>query len=697
VFLVAIAFDSPNATVAFLLTGTSRSGRMNVADWDTYLRELRALRSEPEATAELSQRPRIVNLLREIAATDVRVFTEAGLTEGQPDLIAKQGPLVVGYGETKAPGPLGALERVLRTEQLIGYRRLPNLLVTDYLHFILVREGNEVGRASLLSTADLDAGRFAGAGTEPTEELLSRWLSAPPTRIASPERLAVELARRAACLRDGIKLEFAREAERVAEDGGGLGPMTMLLDFYRANLMSDLDRASFADTYAQTVVYGLFVARFHSGGAHFDRATAEAAIPVSTSFLRSSVRFLLDEDTVPVTVSWIIEDLIATLRSTEDALIARAAAVRGAGDDAVLYFYERFLEAYDAGERMDRGVYYTHPPLVEYAVRGVDESLKARFNAGGLADGQVKVLDPAVGTGTFLLAAAERAIESVVEREGEALVPALIRDHLLPHLIGFELLPAPYAISHLKLGSYFEQAGHALVAGERVQVFLTNTLSNPVNPITPPLPTVGALVAETRAADEVKRDTPILVIMGNPPYSVASHNREHIGHLMADFLRVDGEALGENNVRPLDDDYLRFLRWSVWKLLEQENAAGKGVIALVTNSAYLSRPLMRGVRRFLMDRFDEIRVVDLHGNQREWFRDRRDEKVFPDVQVGIAITLFIRHQERPPDGTQVWYRGTRGSVADKFAYLAGASVLDDGWDALHPVAPVLRFHSAERR
>jgi hypothetical protein len=656
-----------------------------VADWPAYLRELREVRAQPEATAELSLRTALVTLLREIAGPAIAVFPEAGTDVGQPDLIAKVGPLVIGYGETKAPGTIRALEAVLDTRQLIAYRQLPNLVLTDYLHFILLRDGVEVARATLIASTDLDAGRTARANRPAVEELLRAWLAAEPAQITSPERLAVELARRARWLRDGIRAQVAREAGATAR-GGPPGPLRALLEFYRANLMSDMDEVMFADAYAQTVAYGLFVARFHTPAAAFNRRSAVEAIPTSTAFLRRSVRFLLDEDTVPGSVTWIIEDLMAVLRATADVLIARAAAVHSAVDDAVIYFYEHFLEAYDAGERTDRGVFYTYPALVSYAVRAVDDTLASSFGIDGLADHRVRLLDPAVGTGTFLVSAAERAIARVSAEQGTALVPSLIAEHLLPHLYGFELLPAPYAIAHLKIGSFYAQAGRPLQTGERVGVYLTNTLAAPIDPAANFLPTIGALVAEARSADEVKRDTPILVIIGNPPYSWSSHNREHIGDLMTDFSRVDGQPLGERNVRPLDDDYLRFLRWSVWKLLEQPGAPGQGVIALVTNSSWLSRPVMRGVRKFFLDRFDDIRVLDLHGNRRDVFQGRRDDNVFPPVMVGIAITLFIRYPERAHDPARVLYRETRGRKDEKFAYLDAAQIGDQDWTEVEPIA-----------
>lgn len=661
------------------------------ADFGAYLRELRHIRSQPEATPELSLRHPLVGLLQDLAPAGTTVFAEAASVEGQPDLIVKRGALVVGYAETKAPGSIRQLEAVIGTPQLAAYRRLPNLLLTDYIHFILFRDGVEVRRGVLITIADLDEGRFNRIDHESAEAVLQPWLSAEPAQITSSERLAIELACRAAWLRDGIRAELRKEADAAAH-GQGDGPLRSLARYYRENLMSDMDEDKFADAFAQTVAYGLFVGRYHLTAATFDRTSAISAIPASTAFLRSATRFLLDETTVPAGLSWIIDDIVAILRSSADALVKQAGTVKAADSDAVIHFYESFLDAYDAGERIDRGVYYTHPPLVDYAVRATHDALVSRFAlAGGLADDQVRLLDPAVGTGTFLVGAAQRAITHVREHEGPGVVAALIEEHLLPHLYGFELLPAPYAICHLKLNSFYEQQGRALQPNERANVFLTNTLADPITPTGGVLPAIGALVTETRAADAVKANVPILVIIGNPPYSESSHNHEHIPALMADFFKVDGHPLRERNTRPLDDDYLRFLRWSIWKLLEQPGAPGRGVITLVTNSRFLSGAVTRGVRKFLLDRFDEIRVLDLHGNQRDWFRDRKDEKVFPEVQVGIAITVLIRRGGAHAGPARVFYRETRGTRAEKYAFLLGAALDDTAWQPASPVAGAYSF------
>jgi len=266
------------------------------------------------------------NLLREIAGAGIAVFPEVGTDVGQPDVIAKAGPLVIGYGETKAPGTIRQLERVLDTDQLLAYRRLPNLVLTDYLHFLLLRDGVEVARATMISTADLDAGQLNRAAPAAAEELLTVWLSAEPARITSPVRLATELARRARWLRDGIRSELGREAAAAARRAETEAPLRSLHQFYRENLMSDMDADMFADAYAQTVAYGLFVARFHTPGTPFTHQVAMDGIPTSTAFLRSSVRLLLDDATVPPSVGWIVDDIVAILDATSDALVARASA-----------------------------------------------------------------------------------------------------------------------------------------------------------------------------------------------------------------------------------------------------------------------------------------------------------------------------------------------------------------------------------
>lgn len=662
-------------------------------DVTAYLQRLAKLRKQIESTPELSLREPLLDLLNDLASevgrSTLLIAPEAMAGEaGQPDIFLKDGPRLVGFVETKAPGT--DLGRWLsRTEQARRYREsLPNWVLTDYYRFFFLRDGERIGELELADPGGVPQ-LLKPADEDSLREAFSGFFAYTPPILRSPQRLALELARRARLLRDGI--------EGTLGAGSGGDHLRSVLDFYRETLMSDLDEESFADTFAQTIAYGLFLARLRNEDGEFTLDVAIEAIPSSVPFLRSAVRLLTERDVLPRPITNLVDDLVALLDNTRIEEIRKEIAAGGLERDLVVYFYEQFLEQYDAGERRKRGVYYTPPELVGYLVRATETILKSHFDlARGLADELVTVLDPAVGTGTFLLGAAEAALESDVDT-GSASLRKLIRDHLLADFYGFELLPAPYVIAHLKLSTFFAGHDYELAPDERVRVYLTNTL-DPHEPAEGTqlsfLPTVRGIVEEAKAAGLVKDRVPVLVIMGNPPYERTSHNtNEHSNMLLEDFYRLDGTRLPDRNTGPLRDDYLRFIRWSVWKLLEQPGSPQHGILAFVTNRAWLERKLHRVVRRFLLERFDEIFVFDLHGDQREWFADRVDEKVFKQVQAGIALTVFVKSpQQRTRSKTaSVRYREEFGRREEKLASCREASITDDGWLDLTPRSPLWLF------
>lgn len=644
----------------------------------SYLQKIERIREQPESTPELSLREPFLELVREIGRESGRrllVAPEAHAGEvGQPDVYVKDGPRLVGFLETKAPGV--DLEHLLRTDrQLKKYKQsLPNWVLCDYYRFIFLRDGEVVARASVEGEQELRAAFLS-------------FLSYLPPTIRSPRRLAKELARRARVLRDGLLGELRGEPE----EGGPLG---QVLSFYKQTVMSDLDEEGFADTFAQTITYGMFLGRLCVPEGPFTRIGASATLPGSVPFLRSAVRVLTDDDLLSPAVIRLLDDLAALLENTDVARVREEVSAGGLERDLVLFFYEDFLEQYDAGERKKKAVYYTPPELVGFLVRAVQGLLARDFNLkGGLADPTVTLLDPAVGTGTFLLGAADQALGTVRGR-GSAEVKKLIREHLIPHFFGFELLPAPYAIAHLKLTTFFEQAGFQLENRERIQVLLTNTLEqrDETGHQMLLLPMFRGIVEEGRTAGKVKYQTQVLVIVGNPPYDRTSHNRNAFSdRLQEDFFHVDGERIRDRNPAPLRDDYLRFLRWGVWKLMDQPGAPGHGILAFVTNRAFIDRVLHRGVRRFFLQRFDEIYIYDLHGDQREWYRDRVDEKVFKRVQAGIALAVFVKRPGAAGGVATVRYREEFGTRKEKLDRCRGANLDDTGWQTLSPRAPLWLF------
>jgi Type ISP C-terminal specificity domain/N-6 DNA Methylase len=662
-------------------------------DVDDYLRRLDQLRRQSESTPELSLREPLLRLIRLYGASAGRhgliVAPEASAGDvGQPDIYVKDGPRLIGFAETKAPG--SPLAKLLRSSaQLRSYSQsLANWVLTDYYVFIFIENG-EVG--SVIDVREDPGDLRARFGV---------FFDSAPRNIRSASRLAEEMARRARLLRDGLLGALRREPPG--------GQLRITLDFYRKHLMDDLSEQGFADTFAQTAVYGMFLgwlrwseqasaapaaARPARARASFSRRLAVSEIPRSVPFLRSSMSLLTSEEILPPPVTRLLDDLAALFDNTAAGPILRETSAAGLsqGHDPTLYFYERFLEKYDAGERQKRGVYYTPGELVSYVVKAVHALLRAELGRGdGLADPAVILLDPAVGTGTFLLGAAEQAL-SVVEPQGSAAQHRLIRDHLLPHYYGFELLPAPYAVAHLKVGSFFDQRGYKLTEDDHAHIYLTNTL-NPDEHASGELellPIFSAITDEAIAAGRVKHEVPVLVVLGNPPYERTSHNANRVSdRLQEDFYMIDGRHIPDRNTAPLKDDYLRFIRWATWKLLEQDSAPQGGILAFVTNRAFVERTLHRGVRKFLLDRFDEIYVYDLHGDQREWFKDRIDDKVFKQVQAGIAVTILVKRPAAAPGRATVRYREAWGTRQDKLAEIASATIDDAQWSQLRPHAPL---------
>jgi predicted helicase len=353
----------------------------------------------------------------------------------------------------------------------------------------------------------------------------------------------------------------------------------------------------------------------------------------------------------------------------------------GKGSDPIVHFYETFLAEYDPEERERRGVYYTPEPVVFYIVRSLNRLLKEKFGrSDGLAAGGVTLLDPAAGTMTFVARACQEAVREFEEKYGSGGREEFTRQHILKNYYAFELMMAPYAVGHLKMSFFLEELGHRLSDDERFQFYLTNTLEMEELEQTR-LPGMASLAQESHLAGEVKKRRPILVILGNPPYSGHSSNRgDWILKLIEDYKRLDGKPLGEKNPKWLQDDYVKFLRFAQWKIEQM----GQGLVGMITNHSYLDNPTFRGMRLSLMRTFDEIYVLDLHGNslKRETAPDgSKDENVF-DIRQGVAVAFFVR---RGGSGqARVYHADLWGRWEDKYDWLLNHDVETTEWQEIRP-------------
>ena len=658
------------------------------AIFSTYLNNLAAVARQGD-TREESFYPALADMLKEMARaagkTDAHVTTLPRPTEGgNPDFRLWNGTdRIIGYVEAKKPTE-ERLDSIENSEQLQRYRAtFPNLILTNFLEFRLYRNGECVQTVQAGRPLILNAVRT----TPPLENqdelyaLLDCFLDFALPQTFTAESLAVELAKRTRLLRDVISEQFQQERTNP-------GRLSGFFEAFQTYLIGSLTPENFADLFAQTITYGLFAARTRAGNG-FNRRAAFDNIPHTIGVLRDLFRFIsLDE--LPDPLAWCVDDLAEVLAVADEPGILDRYYHEGKGSDPIVHFYETFLAQYDPEERERRGVYYTPEPVVGYIVRSLHGLLKTEFDKrDGLASDGVTLLDPAAGTMTFVARAAQEAVAEFEANYGSGGREDFIRQHILQNFYALELMMAPYAVGHLKMSFFLEELGHRLANDERVPFYLTNTLDTEELEQSR-LPGLSALAEESRLAGVVKNQTPILLILGNPPYSGHSSNTgEWIRGLIDDYKQVDGKPLGEKNPKWLQDDYVKFLRFAQWKI-EQ---AGRGVVGMITNHGYLDNSTFRGMRRSLMHTFDDIYILDLHGNslKKETAPDGSpDENVF-DIRQGVAIVFFVKRDSQKDRDARVHHAELYGTRESKYDWLDAHDRGSTEWQKVNPVSPFYLF------
>ena len=623
----------------------------------------------------------------------VQVTSQPKKTEaGNPDFRVWDGKQhIVGYLEAKPPTKEN-LEIIETSDQLKRYlHTFPNLILTNFFQFRLYRNGELVDAVQIARPFTVYKLKAVPQVEKEKEflALLEQFFAFSLPQTYSAKSLAVELAKRTRYLKEQI----------VGEIGGETSKLLGFYEAFQKYLIGSLTKDDFSDIYAQTITYGLFAARTRAKNG-FNRKLAYDLIPRTIGILREVFHFISMGD-LPTQIEWIVDDIAEVLSVAEIERILHERT----GRDPIVHFYEPFLAEYDPKERERRGVYYTPEAVVSYIVRSLHRILKDVFGQlDGFASTSVRVLDLAAGTCTFPAEATRQAVEEFSQKYGQGGKAKLIPDHILKNFYAFELMMAPYAVGHLKLGYLLEELGHPLQKDERFQLYLTNTLEMEELEETN-LPGMSSLAEESHLAGKVKKETPILVILGNPPYSGHSANAAwkieikneggrdirrkvftFIGELIEDYKRVDGQPLGEKNPKWLQDDYVKFLRFAQWKIEQR----GEGVLGLITNHSYLDNPTFRGMRQSLMQSFEQIYLFDLHGSSLK--KDRcpdgsKDKNVF-DIQQGVAIGLFIKKAglERKISHAELW--GTREF---KYDWLQKNDVTTTKWTKLQPNSPSYFF------
>ena len=624
--------------------------------------------------------------IREIKGIDVTILpkkTEAG----NPDFRIWDGKYhVTGYIEAKDPS-ITNLDYIEGTEQLKRYlSTFPNVILTNFYEFRLYRDGELVAQAMI--GRPVIANRLQKVppveNMDKFEELFDRFFSFSVPKVRNARSLAIELAKRTRFLRDEV---IAVEIEE--EESKGHKQLIGFFEAFRKYLIATLEKEQFADLYAQTITYGLFAARTRAKD-EFNRRLAFDFIPHTIGILRDMFRFISLEEP-PKSLQVIVDDIAEILNVADVDKILHEYHRTGRGRDPIVHFYETFLATYDPEIRERRGVYYTPESVVGYIVRSVHSILKSHFNlSDGLASGEVKLLDPAGGTLTFPAEAIRLAAAEFMDKYGSGALHNWLKKHILADFYAFELMMAPYAIGHLKIGFIFDELGYKMPDDERFKLYLTNTLEMEVIEQVD-IPGISSLSEESHLAGKVKKEQPVLVIMGNPPYSgISSNINEWTEKLLKEdidgtqsYYKVDGQPLGEKNPKWLQDDYVKFLRFAQWKI----QTSGYGIVGMITNHSYLDNPTFRGMRQSLMKTFDEIYILDLHGNslKKETTPDGgKDENVF-DIRQGVAIALFVRNKD--PHEPQVFHGDLFGLREEKYEWLEKQEFNKENYVKIEPQSP----------
>lgn len=679
---------------------------------------------------EHSYRPMLQQLLATLLPKLTVTNEAARIACGAPDLIItrKTDALPVAFLEAKNIDDTDLDGKRQHKEQFNRYRQsLDTIVFTDYLDFHLYEHGEFVLKVRIGETA---GGRIRAVKENEAAflALVDRLAQAHLQPIASASKLALQMAGKARLLADVIARSF--------DDGNFSYDNRQLrgqYEAFRRVLIHDITPAAFADIYAQTIAYGMFAARLHDPTPDtFSRQEAATLIPKTNPFLRQIFQSIAGYDLDP-RIAWIVDDLAATFLATDVEKIMKGYAAHGLHTDPMIHFYEDFLSAYNPKLRKSKGVWYTPQPVVSFIVRAVDDILQRDFSLPmGLADystverevkneqyekgkrgekptvrrtfHKVQILDPATGTGTFLAEVVRNIFGKF--RGIEGMWQGYVQDHLLPRLCGFELLMASYAIAHLKLDMLLSETGYHHDSDRRLRVYLTNSLEE-CHPDTGSL-FAQWLSAEANEANRIKRDSPVMVMLGNPPYSVSSLNKgEWITHLVADYKK----NLGERNIQPLSDDYIKFIRLGHYYI--EKN--GEGILAYISNNSFLDGLIHRQMRRALLETFSDIYILDLHGNskRKEVAPDgSKDENVF-DIMQGVSINLFVRRageatllsphghrnathadagrQECRPSHARIHHCDLFGSRQSKYDFLENTSLAAVPWQKLQPQAPEYFF------
>lgn len=644
-----------------------------------YLQAIKKSVSKGDYT-EMTLRTPLENFIKDLSP-DYDVTHEAKRLKalGAPDFTAYRSGVNVGYIEAKDLGK--NLDEELESRQLKKYREsIDNIILTDYRRFILIRGNQTIFDQDLFSLADVSNpnSRISATKIDNFLELIDTFFGYSQPTIRSAQVLAKELAKKTKLLKELAIEQLRDDLQKVDGDV----PPSSLYDFLETlnELIKDISVEDCGDAYAQTITYGLFLAKINEKNK-LDRDTAASHIPRNIKIIRKIFSSIAG-DSLPPNVSWIVDALVDILNASEINAILSQIDFRGKKDrDPFTFFYEDFLALYEPEKKKHLGVYYTPRPVVSFIVKSVNQILKDEFDKPmGLAEEGLTVLDPAVGTGTFLWLVYLSTLVELKDKGLSGLIRQKIKKHILRDFYGFELLITPYIISHLKLTTVLKKWFYEFDDEDRIQVYLTNTLE-PFEKHAY-MPFFRELTEESETADALKLQKHILVVLGNPPYSRSSSNKsDWIMEKVQDYK----ENLHERNIQPLDDDYIKFIRFAQWKVDQN----GEGVVAFITNNRFLDALIHRKMRKSLLDSFGRIYVMNLHGSAREMRGiPEGDENVF-DIQQGVAISIFIKTSGITDK--KIYYGELCCGREEKYSWLDRNTINTVQWQEIRPEEPYYFF------
>ncbi|GAA8401146.1 DNA methyltransferase [Helicobacter pylori] len=690
-----------------------------------YLESIKDLTPEKN---ELTHRPSLYNLLNRLKDhfnKEFKIEHEPKREQGsQPDFRISYQGFNIGYIENKRAGE--NLSQLLKKDQIRKYLELnPNLMLTDYLKFIWV--GKDENNAPLIkkeiSVASLDELSKPLKPNPQTErdliELFKSFFNYEAAPITNAKDFATHLSTPTKYLK-GALIQYQKDMQ-----------VSSIFNNFKEYLYEELSFEDFSDAFAQTLTYSLFLAKLNHPFEKINLDNVRSSIPKNFAVIREMADFLKRLDSIKE-IQWLLNEILSLINHVDmDSIIKDL----NDDKDPYLHFYETFLSAYDPKLREKKGVYYTPDSMVKFIINALDSLLKTHFKdaplglKSALDNENIKLLDFATGTGTFLLEAFRKALEVRKTSDGGTSTKEDKYQNLLKQFYGFEYLIAPYAIAHLNLSQAFkEEFKKPLKENDALQIILTNTLIQPSETIAyrglQPI-----FEKELKSAQEIKKDENILIITGNPPYSGASENKglfewevkatygiepefqtieieknvkltDKIQTLLKNVqkqkesgskdalkelknLHSKYKLQKEKNPKWLLDDYVKFMRFAQNKI----ESLGHGLFGFISNNAFLDNPTFRGLRRSLLECYDELYILNLHGNTRkkeETPQGAKDENVF-NIMQGVSINLFVKKAQATKP--KIYYYDVYGERAEKYVFLAQNDLNSIEWLELAPREP----------